>query len=64
MTKTEVLRRIEDEVNAAGSAAALAGKWHVAASYLSDVRKRKRLPGPRILKALKLSARTEYHSAA
>jgi hypothetical protein len=60
MTKADVLAKIEAAVRAAGTAQALAERWAVSPSYLSDVRAGKRDPGPAILAHLGLSSIMNY----
>lgn len=54
MTQDEVVRLIQNHIDISGSLRALAHKWRVSAPYLSDVMLKKRYPGPKILKRLKL----------
>ena len=49
MTKTRVLQVLRAAVTEAGSQKALAATWGLSASYLSDVLKGTRPPGPRVL---------------
>lgn len=57
-----VLMRLHRAVDKAGSLKALATQWHVSESYLCDVRKRKRLPGPSILRPMGLMAILIYET--
>jgi hypothetical protein len=60
LTIDDVLAQIEVAVEAAGSAKALADKWGVVQSYLSDVRAKRRLPGPSIVACLGLRSEQVY----
>ena len=59
-TVGQVRKRICELVDLYGTAKALAQEWKVSPSYLSDVVRGKRNPGPPILKPLGLKAETRY----
>jgi hypothetical protein len=67
MTKTfkiqDVLRMLEITIEVEGTAVGLARKWGISTQYLSDVRRRRREPGPSILKGLGLYAETIYFAS-
>ena len=56
----DVLRLVEREIQANGSAMATARKWGVSTQYLCDIRRRRRAPGQAVLRALGLYAETIY----
>lgn len=63
MTVDEVLERLEAFVNKHESQVAAAKAMHITASYLSDVRNRRRAPGPAILEALGIERAESYRRA-
>lgn len=60
LTIDELLGKIEDDVRAEGSQKALAAKLDLSEQYLSDVLKRRRAPGPKVLNRYGLRAATNY----
>ena len=60
MTTAHVLARLRREVRLAGSQMALARRIGVSVSYLSDVLRRRRQPGDKILAPLGLARRASY----
>jgi hypothetical protein len=60
MTIDVVLQRVEDAVDNFGSAKAVAEQWGISSQCLCDIRKRKRKPGPAVLKALGLVLKESY----
>ena len=54
MTTDDVLIRVREHVEIAGSLRKLADRWNISAAYLCDVLGGRRSPGPAILKWLNL----------
>ena len=61
MTRDQVVKRIRDLVNKAGSQRLIAQRFGVSDAYLGDVLKGQRKPGPKILKQLGLERDTEAY---
>lgn len=55
-----VLLALQFHADKAGSLRALARQWKVSAAYLSDVKNRRRAPGPSILKHLGYTAKHKW----
>lgn len=56
MSEKDVIDEIRKTVKAYGSMRALAREWQVTPSYISDLLKGRRVPGPKILSQLGLRA--------
>jgi hypothetical protein len=54
MSQDEVLQIIQNHLAGVASLRSLARKWGISAAYLSDVLRKKRYPGKKILKHLGL----------
>ena len=61
MTREQVVKRIRDLVNKAGSQRIIAQRFGVSDAYLGDVLKGQRKPGPKILKHLGLERDLEAY---
>lgn len=57
---TDVLAALQRHIDKAGSLRALARKWKVSAAYLSDVRAKRRAPGPSILPHLGFTVKRQW----
>lgn len=57
---SEILKTIEKHVKRAGSQNALAKEWDVNVSYISNIRKSKQLPGPKVCQHLGVKAVVVY----
>ena len=55
MTEDQVRTEIERLITEAGSLRALARRWKITPSYLSDLRTGRRAPGPQVLRPLGLT---------
>lgn len=64
MTLQDVLQQLRGEIEAAGSAKAWAERHAISPSYVSDVLKGVRDPGPAVLEALRLERVVTYRGKA
>lgn len=60
MNSRDVIRLLLDECREAGAQSTWAKKHGLSASYVTDVVRGRRAPGPRLLKALGLETVTDY----
>ena len=61
MTDEQVRKLLDEAVRKAGSQQSAAARLGISDAYLSDLRRGKRAPGPKVLKALGLTRRDSYH---
>jgi hypothetical protein len=60
MTHDELLHYIQLEIVKIGSAQNAAALWGISPAFLSDVRAKKRMPGPRLLRSLGMEKEVRY----
>ena len=60
MTDEQVRKLLDEAVRKAGSQVAAAARLGISDAYLSDLRRGKRQPGPKVLAALGLARRDVY----